>query len=1011
MARENLKYSGGLTTFFLSTYDHPSYIHVKLAYISIRYLLFISPMNRHLFTVAIWFLTIVCHGQTIKFRTFGLEDGFTGVTVTSTVQDPDGVLWIGTWSGLYRYDGYTFKGYWHSEEDTNSLAYDWIVDLAIEDQGRLWVGTHGGGLDLFDIRSESFQHFKHDRSNPATLTNDAVGRLMIDSRNQLWIGTTSGLARMDLKTLKIKRIPYKTPSGDGIIGGSVSALHEDDDGVVWIGTGNYFYDVNVGALNAYDPNTERIENYLQESDSLSRMNHSYAIISMNDSSLLVSSADGRISLFDKASHSFTPFLDLSAYNTYDPLRGGVGVIDLEIIHHHLVITAYRAGLIVYDLSTGKLQQYVSDPTDPYSLKDNRPIHTFKDHEDQIWLSGFNGLTRFTLSSPIQRINLPVSGNGKDAWITSIVETQSGVLLASANKIYQWNKADNSFLTINLPTSGCNDWKLNGTGLASAKSYIWVVNSCGVYHYDPLSNDIKRVDHPINSLKLVSDNPAKVIATEKITWINAQPSPLGMTADSIIHFEDPFQLAHRDVEDIYVDHHNDLWISTSEGLNRWDHQTGEIASFLHQQAIQGIPAITSVKTTASGAVWLTSDTYGIGKFDPETQTLKKYSIKYGIHSGTLYELLIDRDENIWALNEDGLTYFQPETGKSKIILNSDGLVETKFDHHILTQLSSGEILVGGKDGVSVIDPQHIFSSFYPVISLQSVVVNDERMDFDNSPFTLTYNRNNINIGYLGTLLSSVASVSYQYQLMNYDEDFIQAGTQRIARYSNLPPGSYTFQVKVSNAAKEWSDPKSLLSFTILPPWWRTWWFYFGAGVALVLLFYLVRKYEISRIRLANELEFKQKEANRLQELDAAKSNFFANISHEFRTPLTLILGQLELTLEKVGDSANNGLEIAQQNADKLLRLVNRLLDLSKIESGKMQTTKSAQDLIPFLKNQFLSFETLAHDKNIELKFHSQLKRCIVWYDEELMSDHHQFDTQCHKIHGWAWHSSTDYSISK
>jgi len=298
-----------------------------------------------------------------------------------------------------------------------------------------------------------------------------------------------------------------------------------------------------------------------------------------------------------------------------------------------------------------------------------------------------------------------------------------------------------------------------------------------------------------------------------------------------------------------------------------------------------------------------------------------------------------------------------------------------------------------NGLNVFNPNNIRqNSFIPKLTFTSVNLTGEKLSkeiYNGSvelldEIYLSYDQNNISFEFAAMEFTNPKKNQYAYKMEGFDTDWIYTGNQRLANYTNLDPGEYVFQVRGSNNDGIWNEEGRSIKITVTSPPWKTWWAYTLYILALISILFSVRRYELNRIRLKNQLALEQVESEKLKELDQLKSKFFANISHEFRTPLTLILGPLENVISKI-----NSLDIKQQlgtaynNGKRLLILINQLLDLSKFEAGGMNLAANQNDLIPFIKGIFFSFESLAKQKKIALQFQSDIDSLQVYFDPEKM----------------------------
>jgi signal transduction histidine kinase/DNA-binding response OmpR family regulator len=349
--------------------------------------------------------------------------------------------------------------------------------------------------------------------------------------------------------------------------------------------------------------------------------------------------------------------------------------------------------------------------------------------------------------------------------------------------------------------------------------------------------------------------------------------------------------------------------------------------------------------------------GLNRLDKKTGECVRYTTANGLGDNVINGILADDYGNLWLSTNKGLSCFNIAHTYFRNYTTVDGLVNTEFNHQTYTKRPNGQLLFGGIDGIDALYPKDFLpdTTFAPVyftalkINNKPVVVRDESGILPRSlaytdAIYLRHTQNMVTVGFAALRFDKFGTESYQYKLEGADPDWVLAGSRTEASYSNLSPGNYTLSVASLNEAGDRNPHLTVLYITIAAPWWRTWAAYFCYALFLLLIAYFVVQAQIKRVRLQDEVTYKEKEAQQMQALDELKSRFFANITHEFRTPLTLIVEPARQIAETDSiDLAHVQVHIIRNNANRLLALVNQLLDLSKIESGKVQINWSEGDL--------------------------------------------------------------------
>ena len=954
----------------------------------------------------------------LKIDRISQDEGLPTLPVTDAYQDQDGFIWFSTWNGLYRFDGYSFEAFQHEPSDSTSVSSDWVTSTVVDRDGRQWVTTLGAGLNLLDRSTGRFVHFMSNVNDPRTLSSDELGYVVPTSDGKLWLTSSNGLNRFDPETHQVTRFVHDPDDPSSLTGSAVRILFEDRQERIWVATGNPFVPQGAGALNLLDPRTGSFESFqIRPNEPTSLDNYIQSVVQADDSTLFVAPWSGGIYTFDVNTHKFSHFAN--------PLRLDDSAPDTKIVSFKrqpgksiLWVGTYGAGLQRLDPGNGTWAKYVYDPEDPFTIPDNRVWGVWFDAAGTMWIGTHGGLARTSVTGKLPRVM--IDGLGRDEYVTNILEDQPGRLFLATdrNALLDWHMGSGRSRRYQLPSDHCTGWEFPGVGITKSKTgNLWAVGPCGVFAFDPDRGEFKRLDLDIAESDIGSDQAIRIMEdAEGLIWIAAQPSviridPVRRSYELFgSHPDDPSSLSNSDVEHVVEDRFDRIWVGTAGGLDEFDRRT---SGWKHSQIgkFDESSAVTSILDALDGTLWLTTDRDGLVRFRPESNRQDFFGIREGLHSNTLMRSARDQNGSIWVLSPTGLDVIDPESHAVRRFNAIDGLVDVRFGRHDLVALSDGRIVIGGKGALNMLDPQgYSPSSSSPNIVLQSILAGgkpvtpsdvEEKAQEGPASIRLPYDENDLVFDYVGLRVANPQQIRYEYQLVGIDESWVAADDQRTARYTDLGPGEYVFKVRGATGSGPWSKVKSL-SITIRSPWWRTSWAYFLYFVcisgALVLFVRMqaralvraeqqrARQRELEQARdlkrAYDELEKTHKELKETQaRLDEIKSRFFANISHEFRTPLTLIIGQTEALLATAGERDRGKLEMLARNGRRLLRLINQLLDLSKLEAGGMELRPTTFDLIPFFKNLVGSFESLAHQKGISLRFTSDLETLPARFERD------------------------------
>ena len=387
------------------------------------------------------------------------------------------------------------------------------------------------------------------------------------------------------------------------------------------------------------------------------------------------------------------------------------------------------------------------------------------------------------------------------------------------------------------------------------------------------------------------------------------------------------------------------------------------------------------------LWIGTSGGGLNQFNIDEGIFEHFTEKDGLPNNVVYGILPDKKGNLWLSTNKGLSKFNPKNKSFRNYDVNDGLQSNEFNTGAYFLSKNGEMFFGGIKGVNYFYPDEIKDNQHiPKIVLTNLKLGDRYITNKNdksilqkpisetTELVLSYADDVITFEFAALDYSTPSKNRYAYKLDNLNKDWIYSGSDRSATFTHLPFGEYVLRIKGSNNDGIWNETGIALKLIITPPWWSTWWSYILYGFLFLSGLYLIRRYELNRLKLKNQLKLEKVETDTLRNLDQLKSHFFANLSHEFRTPLTLILGQVENVMSSNIDTKEKGkLQVANRNARRLLNLINQLLDLSKLEAGSMELHAEQHNIVSFLKSLFYSFESLAETQKITIKFESRIRK--------------------------------------
>ncbi|MBE0538542.1 MAG: response regulator, partial [Ignavibacterium sp.] len=558
----------------------------------------------------------------------------------------------------------------------------------------------------------------------------------------------------------------------------------------------------------------------------------------------------------------------------------------------------------------------------------------------------------------------------------------------------------------LASNGISDIKEDRDG------NLWIVtDGTGFCKFERKSNRfIRYQNNPHNSSSLPNDQ-VSVLIEEKYGDLLIGTFGSGLLkfdkkkntfARIIYNPDEPDDMTATGVYMLNEDNNGNIWIGTySNGLFVYNIKSGKSKWYYNipgKAESLSDNIVSSITFSRDGSIWIGTSN-GLNKFDIASEKFERITESDGLPNNTIYGLLEDKNGNLWISTSKGLSMYNPKSKSFRNYSRADGLQSEEFNQWACCK-GKTHLYFGGINGFNVFNPDELTDSEYkpPLIFTDLLLFNkrvpvgfDKKLNRavmnksidDLEKLDLLYEDNVLSFEFVAIDFESPNQIVYAYKMMGFENQWIYTNSdKRFATYTNLDPGEYTFIVKNTNSDGMWNEPGRSIAIIIHPPWWKTGWAYSAYGLVALVLLYSVRRYDLKRQRLKHQLELEHEHAEKLEEVDRIKSRFFANISHEFRTPLTLILGPAEQILSfNPSEVIKKNIIMIKKNAHNMLNLINQLLDLSKIDSGRLLLKASKHNIVPFLKGMVMSFESLANIKSIKLRLDIKTEEVMVYFDRE------------------------------
>jgi signal transduction histidine kinase/ligand-binding sensor domain-containing protein/DNA-binding response OmpR family regulator len=950
----------------------------------------------------------------IQFNHLTSQDGLASNSVFSIVQDNKGFLWFGTYDGLNRYDGYKITAYKTIEGDTTSISDNKIRVISKDDKGNLWIGTWDSGLNKYDPITEKFTRYQHDANNLSSLSSNNIVSLFCDKYGNLWIGTIGGgLNGFDSKYNKFHCFKNNPDDPSSLSGNAIYSIYEDRNGTLWIGT-------SAGGLNKFNRESETFTSFkFNPADSKSiSSNYVTSIFEDRTGNLWIGTATGGLNKFDRRSDKF----DRYSKNSSTSILSNYIQSIFEDSEGTLWIGTDDAGLSVFNRQDEEFIWYRQSSNNPESLTDNTIVSICEDRTGILWFGTWNGgINKY---SKIDKKFITISHNPDDPnslsgnSIFPIYEDRFGDLwigtdIKGLNRI---NKKTNKFTRYFNQPDDPNSISSNSINSICEDSFgnLWIsTNDNGINRFDRTTNKFAHFKNIPNDPSSIRNNAISqmFLDSKGDLWIgvsNAGLDKLVKGSTGFIHYEpdpkNPKSISPQTIFAINEDQSGNLWVgSDGGGLSMLDKDKEEFIHFKNDPGNSfslSHNSVSVIHRDKNGTLWIGTNGGGLNKYNPKDKAFIRFREKDGLPNEMICGILEDDAGNLWISTYKGLSRFDPQNENFRNFGVEDGLQGNEFNNWAFCKSKNGTMYFGGTDGVSFFHPDSLKDNLVipPVVITDFQLLhkpvqigydpNWERTILQTSiaetkQIDLKYDDNIISLEFSALDFNNPERNQYIYILEGFDKNWTRTtAKRRFVTYTNLDPGEYTFRVKGSNNDEIWNEAGTSLKIIIHPPWWATWWSYILYGFVSILIFASSTRFYLNRQRLRTQLDLEQVHAKKLEEVDRMKSNFYANISHEFRTPLMLILGPVEKLISKVKDEdSQKQAGLIKGNAKRLLTLINQLLDLSRLEAGKLKLNASKGNIAQFVKGLAMEFESIAERKDISLKVLMEKEDVEAYFDKE------------------------------
>jgi signal transduction histidine kinase/ligand-binding sensor domain-containing protein/DNA-binding response OmpR family regulator len=944
----------------------------------------------------------------MSLRYLRTEEGLSQNEVTSIIQDNEGFMWFGTRSGLNRYDGYKFLVFDQVPGDSSSLVNTSIERIYKDSKGIIWIGTKSNGISRYNPVTGKFLNIPFNGTSAHNILPDKrVLSFCEDSNGEMWIGTWNG-----------GLLKYNPETGQGKtynLAANVNVIIKASNGVVWVGTNNGLFEYD-GVNDSFkrlpsQTGSSQIPNIIED------RNHRFLWILQNNKSTLL-----KLDMKDRSMQTFS--LNPSEQKEFGQFNGTTKI--MQDNNGILWIGTWGNGLFQFNPADSKFSKIPLYPSPLF--KNNNEFDTildiFQDRNNNIWI-GSNGVGVCLLT---EKLKFNTLGLTKDQTLNkcvmSVLEDKNGTLWVGtkgSGLYFSVNKVD--FYEVPFTALKNQDqFKLVRAIYEDMEGKIWIGTSynTGIIRYSHGIPELIACSDYFNDRRFEPIQKAVTFTeTDNSLYIGTQQRGLFLVEKktgsfgSIRNFQEKYgdngQLQNERVSYLLKDSKQRIWVATYDGLCIFnpDNET-----FTNINTYFSLPQVFDPKIlfflyeSSDKSIWIGTP---IGLYQLEEKTgnnavFHHITMEQGLSGNQIMGITEDNLQNLWISTNAGISKYNLKTKKFHNFNTIDGLRSTTFSETSVFKGKNNMLYFGGTFGLNSFNPDEIVESDYKNnIVLTNLSLFNQRVEIgktkgnhtilekslnNTTEITFDNQQKNFQIEFSALDYKASGKNQYAYKLDNFDKDWNYIGTQHFINFNNLQPGEYTLNIKSSSNNYIWNEQPRKLKIIIKPPVWQTWYAIIFYVMLIMGIVTIIRWNAVKQVRMAKNLEIEKIKHEQDQRISEMKFQFFTNISHEFRTPLTLIFAPLKELIQKaqaykLQDEALEKIQVIYKNTNQLMKLINQLLDFRKAETESLKLVARYLNIEDFIKESCYPFFELAKIKNIDFQIDATLKNKEIWFDRDKM----------------------------
>lgn len=958
--------------------------------------------------------------QEIQFEHLTVNDGLAHSDAMDIVQGSDGFIWIATNNGVDRHDGYGLKHYRMPPSNPTGVTSNRVHVLFVDLNGLLWAGTENAGIYYYDQRTDQFYSPAFDTNQVShdqllkQLNNANIKSITMDQRHRMWVATMKH-GVFCLQTGKggvISSIQNVALGPTGDLNYAATTVFVNSSGQVWIGT------LDKGLWMVEPPKQHSRDPY-----------RAAEIQYIPDKQIRVLQRDKKGNFWIASDHSIYRIRPGTSDRQHEIRKLPLIVDDIQCIYSdsfgHLWIGSNSGLKMIENVekylnapTSQNIHHYAPDGSDPSGINSARIHRIMQDNFGNLWLAASDGGVNkirlqakgfHILSRSVSKKNTLASN-----FVNSIArdDTQQTVWIGTRNGYCVYDERSNSFANFLATTAQDKGEGIEVSAFCMVGKSMWIgtrYNGLYLAKTDPLQNPVAFDRQPglpawghISVESIVSDNKGQIwvgtfgagliLFTKEGQFVRAYNRSNGALPSDDISF-----LLYDPLSDV-------IWASSHDhGVLKMQEKRGALQlrkQFKHDPGNDNSLKVNFAWPLARdkiGNIWVGTIGGGLHKIEIRNGSEVIHRFQHLIPDSDIESILIDKKGNLW-IGGAGLKRFTPKTGELINFDVKDGLQSNSFKVGSAFLSSTGTMYFGGPNGVTWFKPEEIRPTLPPMVRITAMRVLNKNLSetsgqagssmvsktfSERDGVTIHPYENDFLFEFVGLNYVNAQKQSYAYKLQGYSENWVKLPDgQRIASFSNLSAGDYVFRVKVSNGEGLWSASRAV-HVKVLPPWWKTWWAYFGYLFIILAVLFWYRNLTTSRLKLENKLALERLKSENEQKMAEMKANFFTGVSHELRTPLTLILGPMEELARSYAESGamREKVLMMHKQSRKLLHLVNQLLSFRKVETGTVQLSASSQNVMELILEVFSIFKVKADELNLHYQLDAPSHGVPMYFDHE------------------------------